>query len=313
MKKLMIFLAGLGFAGLSFAATPLVTPTELEALLVKPAVKVIDVRTGKAYAENHIPGALSAPYGNWRGPASNPGDLLPLPQLTTLVQNLGLTPASHAVVVSTGEDTTDFGASARVYWTLKVLGLKNLSILNGGAQAWNAASLPQDKLVPKVVASNYAPKLDQSLIARRDEVATQIDNPKTRLVDARPAAFFLGDASHPAAKAAGTIHNAVNLDNGKWFKPGTAIFLPVEDAKKVAALAGLTAQDATVSFCNTGHWAATNWFAMSEIVGLKNVALYPGSMVDWTQAASALPMDNVPGRGKQIMHDAKSWLNKALN
>lgn len=313
MKKLTIFLAGLGFASLGFAATPLVTPTELNALLANPAVRVIDVRTDKAYADNHIPGAASAPYGKWRGPASNPGDLPPLSQLTSLVQSLGLTPATHAVVVSTGEDTTDFGASARVYWTLKTLGLKNLSILNGGAQAWNAASLPQDKVVPKVTASSYAPQLDQSLIATRNEVASQLDNAQISLVDARPAAFFLGDASHPAAKAAGTIHNAVNLDHDKWFKPGTAIFLPAADAKKVAALSGITANTATVSFCNTGHWAATNWFAMSEIVGLKNVALYPGSMVDWTQASSALPMDNVPGRGQKLMNDAKNWVNKALN
>ncbi|NMM38869.1 MAG: sulfurtransferase [Glaciimonas sp.] len=313
MKKLMIFLAGFGFASLSFAASPLVTPVELKALLANPVVRVIDVRPGPEYVNNHIPGALSAPYGDWRGPASNPGDLPLLPQLTKLVQRLGLTPANHVVVVSSGADSTDFGASARVYWTLKVLGLKNLSILNGGVEAWNAASLPQDRVVPKVVASTFAPKFDQSLIASRDEVAAQVNNPKTRLVDARPAAFFLGNASHPAAKVAGTIHNAVNLDNGKWFKPGTAIFLSVEDAKKVAAIAGITSQDQIISFCNTGHWAATNWFAMSEILGLKNVKLYPGSMVDWTQASSALPMDNVPGRGHKLMNDAKNWVNKAFN
>jgi thiosulfate/3-mercaptopyruvate sulfurtransferase len=28
----------------------------------------------------------------------------------------------HAVVVSSGDDATDFGAAARVLWTLKVLG-----------------------------------------------------------------------------------------------------------------------------------------------------------------------------------------------
>jgi len=38
------------------------------------------------------------------------------------------------VVVSSGKDVTDFGAAARVYWTLKVLGLKELSILNGGVR-----------------------------------------------------------------------------------------------------------------------------------------------------------------------------------
>ena len=38
------------------------------------------------------------------------------------------------------------------------------------------------------------------------------------------------------------------------------------------------------SFCNTGHWAATNWFALSEVAGIPNVKLYPESMVGWTNA-----------------------------
>jgi thiosulfate/3-mercaptopyruvate sulfurtransferase len=45
-----------------------------------------------------------------------------------------------------------------------------------------------------------------------------------------------------------------------------------------------------VSYCNTGHWAATNWFVMSEVLGLDNVRLYDGSMVEWT-ANSDLPLD----------------------
>ena len=78
------------------------------------------------------PGALSAPYGAWRGPATNPGELPPLPDLEALVRRLGLTPDTHVVVVSSGADATDFGASARVYWTLKVLGLEGLL----GAERW---------------------------------------------------------------------------------------------------------------------------------------------------------------------------------
>ncbi len=313
MKKIFVFLATLGLAGVGFAATPLVTPTELKALLSDSSVRVIDIRAANAYDANHIPGAVSAPYGEWRGPASNPGELPPLPKLTALVQKLGLTPQTHAVVVSTGEDSTDFGSSARVYWTLKVLGLKNLSILNGGYKVWSGASLPQDRAAVKVAASSYAPTLDQSLIASRDEVASKVDNPKTRLLDARPAEFFSGDTRHGAAKISGTIHNAVNFDNAKWFKLGTAIFVSPEAAKQIAGSAALTSQDETVSFCNTGHWAATNWFALSEILGQKNVTLYPGSMVDWTQASAPLPMDNVPNRGKQIMYDVKTWVNKTIN
>ena len=78
--------------------------------------------------------------------------------------------------------------------------------------------------------------------------------------------------------------------------------MSVPEAQKAAASTPLGQQPETetVAFCNTGHWAATNWFAQSEVLGQKNVKLYAGSMVDWTQDASHLPMDNVPGRMQQL-------------
>ena len=33
-------------------------------------------------------------------------------------------------------------------------------------------------------------------------------------------------------------------------------------AKELAQENGLTEAEALISFCNTGHWAATNWFAL---------------------------------------------------
>lgn len=42
-------------------------------------------------------------------------------------------------------------------------------------------------------------------------------------------------------------------------------------------------QGPVVSYCNTGHSAAANWFVLSEVLGRDEVALYDGSMTDWTQ------------------------------
>jgi len=151
LRSALVLLTGLGAAFGVWAAQPLVSPAELDALRPNPAVRIIDVRDPKSYAASHIPGAVSAPYGTWRGPASNPGELPDLAKLTALVQKLGLSPATHAVVVSSGADQSDFGSSARIYWTLKVLGLQELSILNGGVKGWDQATLPQES-APATVA-----------------------------------------------------------------------------------------------------------------------------------------------------------------
>lgn len=312
--KTLITALSLGLAATStFAAPPLLAPKELQTRLTDPNVRVIDIRDPKSYAAGHIPGAVNAPYGQWRGPASNPGEMPALPKLTALVQSLGLTPATHAVVVSSGADATDFGASARVYWTLKVLGLKELSVLNGGVKAWSDAPLAQNNEAVKIAASSFQPQLDESLIASTEEVAQHVKAKDALLIDARPASFFNGETRAPAAKVAGTLPDAVNLQHDKWFAPGSSTFVGAEQAKQIAVSSQIDPAKETVSFCNTGHWAATNWFAMSEVLGQKKVKLYPGSMAAWSQDPNGLPIANAPGRAQQLLMDAKIWTAKAFN
>ena len=312
MKKLSFMILGTLLAGLAQAAQPLLTPQELQHKLNDAAVRVIDIRDPKSYGVDHIPGSVNAPYGQWRGPATNPGELPALPKLTALVQSLGLTPASHAVVVSSGADATDFGASARVYWTLKVLGLKELSVLNGGLKAWSDAKLPLNNAAVTVTASSFQPKLDTAQYATKEEVLAHVKNNDALLIDARPAAFFQGETRAPTAKLPGTLPNAVNVQYDKWFAPGSSTFVAPEQARQVAASSPIEPGKETVSFCNTGHWAATNWFAMSEVLGQKNVKLYAGSMTEWTQDPSGLPMANVPSRSQQLLVDAKMWADKTF-
>ena len=116
MRTLISFfitwVAGALLAASAWAAPPLLTPAELQALRLTGSVRIIDTREGPAYALQHLPGSVSAPYGRWRGPATNPGQLPPMKQLAALVQELGLTPETHAVIVYTGVDSTDFGSAA---------------------------------------------------------------------------------------------------------------------------------------------------------------------------------------------------------
>lgn len=311
MKNLIAGIAALSLSSLAtiaLAAQPLLSPAELQSKLSDPNVRVIDIRDPKSYAANHVPGAVSAPYGQWRGPASNPGELPALNKLTELVQRLGLTADTHAVVISSGANETDFGAAARVYWTLKVLGLKDLSIVNGGVKAWQGAGLALNNQPVTVAASDFSPTLDTNFLVTREQLVERVKANDAVLVDARPVSFFEGKTRHAAAALPGTLKNAVNVDHSLWFQPGTSQVVNASQAKSLALKNNLADQPKEiVSFCNTGHWAATNWFVLSELVGDPDVKLYAGSMVDWSLAPGALPMDNVPNRLEQLVIDAKLW------
>ena len=65
---------------------------------------------------------------------------------------------------------------------------------------------------------------------------------------------------------------------GQLLRP--ASLLPAE---KLAALYAEVPPGPVISYCNTGHTAATNWFVLSEVLGRPDVGLYDGSMTDWTQ------------------------------
>ena len=288
------------------AAQPLVTPAELAGQLGDSRLRIVDIRDGKvegktAYEIGHIAGAQHAPYAKWRGPKDSPGKLPPTAALTSLVQQLGIDDKTPVVVVYEGKDSTDFGSAARVYWTLKAAGVPKLSILNGGMTAWRAAGLPVVTSTTARAPSSFQAALDPRLIATRDEVAQVVANRSARLLDARPVAYFVGETRHTAARTPGTIVGAKNVSHDVWFTKDGKL-LPTDDIKRVAQQEGVWSEtmsdQPTISFCNTGHWAATSWFVLSELLGHDGVKLYPESVVDWSNAG--LAMDNVPNRLQQF-------------
>lgn len=307
MKRLLLHVLAL-LPALA-CANPLLTPAELAARLNEPNLRIVDIRDGKddagrtPYEKGHIAGSVPAPYGLWRGPADNPGKLPDEATLTQLVRRLGIDADTRAVVVFAGRDSTDFGAAARVYWTLKAIGVRAPAILNGGLKAWQAAGLPLTTEPVQVAPSNFVARLDARLVATRTEVERIVADRSATLLDARPAAFFAGEKRHAAAKVPGTIVGAKNVDNAVWFKPGSATIAAPAEAARIAQQVGIDASRPTISFCNTGHWAATNWFVLSELLGGKEVKLYPESMVEWSR--SGLAMDNVPSRLKWLWIELK--------
>lgn len=291
---------------------PLLQPAELHALLQRGvALRIVDLRDADDYAAGHLPGAVDAPYARWRGDADNPGKLLPLATFTQLVRSLGLQASDRVVLVSAGGDPSDFGAPARVYWTLKWLGMRKLSILNGGMQAWKDAGLGGlQTRAPRVSPSDFQPHPDAALLATREQVLQAVRAPDASrvLLDARPRAFWQGRTKAPAAAEPGTIVGAVDFDNLRWFPQGGGA-LPAPAVLEAIARA-LPSQERqarqTISFCNTGHWAATNWFVLSEVLHRPDVRLYPGSIVDWSRHDE--PMTHVPSRTDQLWAQLRQTL-----
>ena len=289
---------------------PLLDPAELAALDEAADPLVLDIRPATAeggapsYGTGHVEGAVSAPYALFRGPEENPGRLPSEAELTGTLRALGVEADRPTVIVHQGADETDFGAAARVYWTLKSSGVEEIAILNGGVNAWTEAGLALDNEPvapePSAIEVSFS---DEWLATASDIEAVLAGGDEALLLDARPESFWAGREMAPAAARPGTLPQSEYFTHTGWFASGPAI-VDVEAARALAEAEGFAEAETLISFCNTGHWAATNWFALSELAGLEDVKLYPESMVGWSNAGGE--MANVPGRVETLWNQIRS-------
>jgi thiosulfate/3-mercaptopyruvate sulfurtransferase len=284
-----VFLA-LGFAvpAMADAAEPLVSPQWLSEHQKDADLVVLDIRSAidgggeRAYLEAHIPGSVHTDYdkGAWRVMRNNVPFMLPsVPELEALIGDLGIDETTHVVVVPAGVSQSDFSSAARVYWTLKVSGVPNVSILNGGVAGWKAAGLAlktgNEGPSPKI----FNATIDRGMIAEVDDIEKILATHNATLIDARSPALYSGKEKAPQIAAYGHIPGAIEVDSADFYDDATNRLKPKTE---LAAIASHIPRDKpAVSYCNTGHWAATDWFVLHELLGYRNVRLYDGSMVEW--------------------------------
>src|SRR5450631_2433787 len=295
LGAVMLFSATLAVstAGVHTAETkPLVEAAWLNSHLRDANLVVLDIRSAidgggaKAYEAAHIPGSVHSDYdkAGWRVTRSGVPFMVPTaPELEKLVGDLGIDEDSQVVVVPAGVNVLDFGSAARTYWTLKVAGVKNVSILDGGIAAWTQGGYATERGAKTPAPKIFTAALDKSIWAQAPEVEKLQASGGATLVDARPDSFFLGHEKTPASQAYGHIPGALSLDSAEFYDPKTNRLKPVAELEKIASQ--VTAGPA-VTYCNTGHWAATDWFVLHEVLGRKEARLYAGSMVEWTSNGS---------------------------
>ena len=296
VNPLMFRLLFLGLAFLVLPATaaardlgPLASVDAVAAHKDDADVVLLDIRSAidggdrATFEAGHIPGAVYSSYteAGWRQDADGVPGLLPDPaDLERLIGALGIDNDTHVVVVPAGKDSTDFGSAARIYWTFRVLGHDDVSILNGGYQAWIDAGNDIATGWNEPDAATFTADFRPELVAEADDVAAAREA-GVQLVDNRPGAQFRGEEAHPAARAAGTIPGALNLEHSALTDEGTAFFVDDAVVRELMGQVDIASGERTITFCNTGHWAALGWFALSEVAGESDVAMYDGSMTDW--------------------------------
>jgi thiosulfate/3-mercaptopyruvate sulfurtransferase len=249
-----------------------------------PSVRFVEVDVDTAaYDEGHIPGAVS---WNWTSQLSDGlrRDIVGRDELANLLSESGIGP--ETTIVLYGDNNNWFAAWA--YWQLRLFGVENVKILNGGRKYWLAQGLPTSTDTPSYGPTGIRlPNADFSHRAFRDDVLQQVDAGGA-LVDVRSPAEFNGELLAPAAlpqegaQRAGHVPGAANIPWGQAVRDdGT--FKDADELRELYASKGITADRDVIAYCRIGERSSHTWFVLHELLGFDRVRNYDGS---WTEYGS---------------------------
>ena len=264
----------------------LVSTAWLAAHLKDPDLRVLDAswylpgsgRDARAeYEEAHIPGARFFDIDEISDARSDlPHMAPPAEKFMSRMRSLGVGDG-HQIVVYDGAGLL---SAARVWWLFRLMGHRDVAVLDGGLPKWRAEDRPLEDMAPIVKDRHLTVRFQNQLVRDVTQVSQASKLGTTQIVDARAAERFRGDAPEPReGLRAGHIPGARNvpytslLNDDKTMKP------PAE-TRAVFEAAGLDVTKPMITTCGSGITAAILALAL-ERQGHDSWSLYDGSWAEW--------------------------------
>lgn len=273
----------------------LVSTTWLKENLSDPNLILVHIgdNDNSVYARTHIDGAQ---FINWKTELANSSEsklkngVVTRTNFDKVLKRLGVTSASTVVLYAEGKSglKATWGA-----WVFNLYGVPDVRILDGGLLKWTSAGGASTfATTPVATAGTF--KATAASTKLRAKIAEVVRNAKLKskskatIVDTRDVASYEGKA---AGTGLGTAVKAGHIASAKSI-PTTDIlnsdgtYKSAAEIKAAYAAIGVTKDTKVILYCGTGLLASASWFALTQIVGNKNVKNYDGS---WFEFAAAAP------------------------
>lgn len=177
-------------------------------------------------------------------------------------------------------------SSARAWWMFKILGHKNIYVLNGGLPAWEKKGLPVQSLKTSIDGNgNFKAVINNNLIWDYNKMKQNIDFQSHQVIDARSYKRFLGLTKEPRPNTkSGHIPHSKNLHYQSLLHNG---YLKSEEEIK-ALFSSLMINDKPMVFtCGSGVTACILYLATYMYLPNKAV-VYDGSWTEWGERENTL-------------------------
>lgn len=257
----------------------------LQERLDRPGLSIVDAswylpaqnRNQKAeYEAGHIPGALFFDQDQVVDPdASLPHTLPPAELFARYAGTMGIS-ADDTVVVYDGPG---FFSAPRVWWLFRIMGAKEVLLLDGGFDGWKRDGRPVTAEVTKIAPCVFDAGFDESRVASLADMRAVVESGSAQVADARPAGRFEGTDPEPrAGMRSGHMPGARNVPAVSLAKDGK--LLPLAELRAKLEGAGVDLSKPVVTSCGSGVTAAVVTLAL-ESLGHSDNKLYDGSWTEW--------------------------------
>ncbi|MDR3445790.1 MULTISPECIES: sulfurtransferase [unclassified Dyella] len=254
--------------------------------LMAPGSGERDVGKGERdYREGHIPGAVYASLDTDLSDLSRKAEGLgrhPLPlenAFSDVLSRWGWRDGTQIVCYDAANGSL---AAARLWWLLKLAGIRDVAVLDGGYQAWVAVGKP--------VESGDVHRTSRPISLHFDTSRYIVDHASLRndahrmLIDARATPRYRGEVE-PIDPVGGHVPGAFSRPFSENLRVDGRFKQAAELRKEFEALLGTHAPQDVVHMCGSGVTACHNLLAM-EHAGLSGARLYAPSWSGWVSDAN---------------------------
>ncbi|MGQ2989862.1 MAG: 3-mercaptopyruvate sulfurtransferase [Brevundimonas sp.] len=263
--------------------SPLITTDELAANLDDPRLRIIDASwhlDGRdARADFEAARIAAAVHFDLEAVSDHDSPLphmLPTPEaFAAAAGELGVSETDTVVVY----DTVGLFSAPRVWWTFRLMGARDVRVLDGGLPRWLTEGRPVDRSPPVApVPAVFRAIRRASDVADLPTVLGALTG-EAQIVDARPAPRFRGEAAEPRpGLRSGHMPGALNLPF-KTLLSDDGVLLRGEALSARFAEAGVDLDQPIITSCGSGVSAAILTLALAELG--RDSAVYDGSWAEW--------------------------------
>lgn len=238
------------------------------------------------WAAAHIPGSV---FVDVLGELRDKNQALPMmlpsaDDFAAVMAELGVGEGTRVVLYDRGNHAW----AARVWWMLRVFGFDDAAVLDGGWRKWLAEERPVSNEPGRRPRADFVPAYRPGLIADKTDVLAALSADDARVINALSPEEHQGSAKTRFPRA-GRIAGSVNVYCQSLLDPETHAYLPAEALRARFEGAGALGAARSITYCGAGIAASSDALALT-VLGAADVAVYDGSLAEWT-ADPELPME----------------------